>query len=99
MAKLTKNEVLHIAKLGKLELSVSEVEKFSDQLSDILKYVEQLNEVDTKGVEPTAQVTGLSNVMAEDKIERSDIGYQAIKKNAPDFENGSFKVPAVFDSK
>lgn len=97
MLKLDIKDVEHIAKLSRLELSNSEKEKFAEQLSDILSYVSQLNEVDTKGVEPTAQVTGLTNVMAEDEIEESGVTYHDIEKNAPEFNNGSFKVPGVFN--
>lgn len=65
--KLTKDQVRHVAKLARLGLTPQEVEKFQTQLSGILDYVEQLNEVNTDGVEPTAQVTGLVNVMREDR--------------------------------
>lgn len=96
MSKLSIKDVEHIAKLSRLELSGSEKEKFADQLSQILEYVSQLNEVDTKNVEPTAQVTGLVNVTEEDKIIDSGVDYKDIEKNAPDFEEGSYKVPGVF---
>jgi aspartyl-tRNA(Asn)/glutamyl-tRNA(Gln) amidotransferase subunit C len=65
--KLSKQQVEHVAKLARLGLTPKEVEKFQTQLSNILDYVEQLNEVDTDAVEPTAQVTGLQNVMREDR--------------------------------
>jgi aspartyl-tRNA(Asn)/glutamyl-tRNA(Gln) amidotransferase subunit C len=64
---ISEEQVKHIAKLAKLELSPKDVKKFSHQLSDILGYVEQLSEVDTEGVEPTSQVTGLTNVTESDK--------------------------------
>lgn len=59
MAKLTKKEVEHVAKLARLGLSSDEKKKFEKELSDILDFVEKLNEVKTDKVEPTAQVTGL----------------------------------------
>jgi aspartyl-tRNA(Asn)/glutamyl-tRNA(Gln) amidotransferase subunit C len=65
---LTEQEVQHIAKLAKLKLSDAEVTKFSTQLSGILSYVDQLKEVDTSSVEPTAQVTGLTNASQTDDI-------------------------------
>lgn len=68
MTKLTATQVRHIAKLARLELSDAEVEKFTTELTAILTYVEQLQEVDTKGIEPTAQVTGTKNVFREDVI-------------------------------
>lgn len=97
MSKLSIEDVEHIAKLSRLELSDSEKEKFAEQLSQILEYVSQLNEVDTKNIEPTAQVTGLVNIMEKDEIKESAVDYEDIKKNAPDFEEGSYKVPGVFN--
>lgn len=70
--KLTKDQVKHVAKLARLGLTEVEVEKFQTQLSGILYYVEQLNEVNTDKVLPTAQVTGLANVMREDKVAQGD---------------------------
>jgi len=72
MADLSPDDVRHIAKLARLNLSDAEVEKFSKELSSILEYVEKLQEVDTEGVEPTAQVTGLHNSFREDVIHESD---------------------------
>jgi len=69
---LTKEEVLHIAKLARLELKDEEVEKFRTQLSEILEYVGQLSKVDTKGIEPISQITGLENVMREDLVRGCD---------------------------
>lgn len=65
---LNKKEVLHIARLARLELSDKEVKKFQTQLSEILEYVGQLQKVDTKGVEPISQVTGLQNVTRGDTV-------------------------------
>ncbi|HEX9664340.1 MAG TPA: Asp-tRNA(Asn)/Glu-tRNA(Gln) amidotransferase subunit GatC, partial [Patescibacteria group bacterium] len=70
--KLTKEQVEYIAKLARIKLTSKEVAKFQDQLSQILNYIEQLGEVDTTDVEPTAQVTGLENVTREDKVEQCD---------------------------
>lgn len=67
---LTEEQVRHIAKLARLKLADEEVKKFSKQLTDILQYVEQLNEVDTKGVETTSQVTGLQNVTRKDTVKK-----------------------------
>ena len=66
--KLTKQQVQHVATLARIGLTDAEVTKFQTQLSGILDYVEQLNEVNTDGVEPTAQVTGLTNVTREDEV-------------------------------
>lgn len=98
MSKLTKKDVEHIARLGKLNLSDEEKDKFAGQLSSVLGYVEQLNEVDTDSVEPTAQVTGLNNIFSEDEVNKSEITKDDIKKNAPKFENDAFVVPGVFNT-
>lgn len=63
-----KIDVKHVAKLANLPLSSQEEEKYSRQLSKILDYVTQLNKVDTSDVEPTFNVSGLSNVMAKDVL-------------------------------
>jgi len=68
MSKLTKDEVLHIAKLAQLNLDDGQIKKFLPQLTSVVDFISQLNEVDTQGVEPTAQVTGLMNVFREDKV-------------------------------
>jgi aspartyl-tRNA(Asn)/glutamyl-tRNA(Gln) amidotransferase subunit C len=65
---LSIQQIKHIAKLARLGISEIEAEKFSKQLSSILGYVDLLNEVDVKDVEPTSQVTGLQNVMREDAV-------------------------------
>lgn len=66
---LTKDEVRHIAHLARLRLSDEEVGKFSNQLTDILGWIEMLNEVDTSGTVETSQVTGLQNVVRTDDVE------------------------------
>ncbi len=96
MSKLSKKDVEHIAKLSKLKLTDAEKEKYAGQLSSVIEYVEQLNEVDAEGVEPTSQVTGLENVYREDEVEESSIKHEDIAKNAPDFDGESFIVPGVF---
>ncbi|PIR49728.1 Asp-tRNA(Asn)/Glu-tRNA(Gln) amidotransferase GatCAB subunit C [Candidatus Peregrinibacteria bacterium CG10_big_fil_rev_8_21_14_0_10_54_7] len=72
MANLSHDDVRHIAKLARLHLREEEVEKFSKELTSILQYVEKLQTVDTKGVEPTAQVAGLANVFRKDAVQESD---------------------------
>jgi len=68
---LTEEEVRKIADLARVRLTDEQVKKFAGQLSNVLDYVEILSEVDTEGVRPTSQVTGLANVMGEDVIEPS----------------------------
>ena len=68
MSSLTPDQVRHIAKLARLTLNDAEVEKFARELSSIFQYVDMLQEVDTKNVEATAQVTGQVNSLREDNI-------------------------------
>jgi aspartyl-tRNA(Asn)/glutamyl-tRNA(Gln) amidotransferase subunit C len=83
MAKLTREDVLKLAQLARLELTAEEVEEYQAELSAILQYVEQLGSVDVMGLEPTNQITGLINVTREDKVR--DYGYQPadLLKNLP----------------
>lgn len=95
--KLSKEEVKHIALLARLGLNEEEVEKYSEQLSSILDYVELLKEVDTDGIEPTAQVTGLENVMREDEVERCEKKVRdKLIKAAPESEDDLVKTMSVF---
>jgi aspartyl-tRNA(Asn)/glutamyl-tRNA(Gln) amidotransferase subunit C len=95
MSKLTRDDVLKLARLSRLKLTHEEVEIFRTELSEILDYVEKLNQVDITGLEPTQQVTGLKNVMRAD--ETHDYGYTAeeLLKNAPATEKDMFKVKRV----
>lgn len=65
---ITKEEIIHIAELSRLKLSPDEIEKFRSQLGSILDYVGQLREIDTRKVEPTAQVSGLTDVWRPDEV-------------------------------
>ncbi len=68
MSALTRDQILHIAKLARLTLKPEEIDKMTKELSSILTYIEVLNEVDTAHIEPTAQVTGLTNALREDVV-------------------------------
>ena len=96
--QLSKQEIQHIAKLARLELTDAELEKYGGQLSAGLSYIDQLKEVNVKGVEPTAQVTGLENVLREDKVENwnSDEIEEALK-DAPEREGRFIKVKRVIE--
>ena len=93
---ISKKEIEHIAHLARLGLTEEEKEKFALQLSSILDYIEQLKEVDTKGIEPTAQVTGLENVYREDEIEASDEIRDKLLKQVPGIEDDLIKTKSVF---
>lgn len=66
MAKLSEDQVKHVAKLANLPVTEEEIGQYSHQLSDVLSYIEQLEKVDTKGVEPTFNVGGQTNVYHQD---------------------------------
>jgi len=92
---LTKQEVEHIAQLTRLGLAEKEKEKFREQLSKILDYVAQLQEVDTKNIEPIAQITGLENIERKDVVEQEDYKERLLKL-VPDRQDDYFKVKTVF---
>ncbi len=87
-------DVEHVARLARLNLTEDEKIKFSKQLGDILKYMEQLNEVDTTGVEPMNHPIDFSNVMRED-VARYDCTREELMANAPEVEQDYFKVPKI----
>lgn len=97
MTTISIADVQKLAKLSALTLTDEQVEKMSQELTEILHYVEQLNEVDTEGVEPTYQVNGLENVTRPDEIIEYGIDQADLLKNAPEQQNGSIKVPRVLE--
>lgn len=96
MAKLTEKETLHIAHLAKLELTETEIEKFSGQISKVVDFISQLKEVDVKGLKPTNQTTGLTNVVRKDEVNPVNILSQdAALSGTEETHNGFFKVGAI----
>jgi aspartyl-tRNA(Asn)/glutamyl-tRNA(Gln) amidotransferase subunit C len=91
---ISRDEVLHVARLARLELSDGEVERFAEQLSAILEAVGKVSELDLEGVEPTAHPLDLANVWAEDEP-RPSLTVDEALANAPDREGDSFRVPAA----
>ncbi len=91
---ISQEEVEHVAKLARLEITEAEKETFSRQLSSILAYVETLEAIDTKGVEPTATVLGQVNVFREDEA-RPGLPVEQALANAPEAGDGFFVVPKV----
>lgn len=92
-----KIDVSHVAKLANLPLSVEEKKKFEKQLNEIVAYVEKLNEVDTKNVEITSQVTGLENFTREDTPAPS-LTQEEVLSGTKSKHNGFFKIDAILDS-
>ncbi len=92
--KITRDEVLHVAKLARLKLTEEAVDQFSDQIADILDYVNTLNQVDTSGIAPTSHVISLTNVLRDDDP-GTHLNREDTLANAPEKEDGAFIVPRI----
>lgn len=91
-------DVSHIAKLARLGLSPADEKKFVKELTAILDFIGKLKEVNVDGVEPTAQVTGLENIVRVDEaVKRNAGGRQKILGNAPDRKGSYIKVKGIFE--
>ncbi len=93
---ISKEQVYHVAQLSRLKLTEEEAEQYTKVLNDVLKFAEKLNELDTENVEPTSHVLSITNVLREDVVQPS-IPREKALSNAPDQEDGLFRVPAVFE--
>lgn len=94
--KITRAEVEHVARLARLALTEEELQALTGQMDAILGYVEQLNELDTDGIVPTAHAVPMENAFREDAVKPS-IGIERALQNAPDADEHSFKVPKVIE--
>lgn len=92
MTELTREDVLKLARLARLDLSDEEVEAYRKELSAILDYVAQLDNADVAGLEPTTQVTGLKNVMREDQVVDYGVSPEDLLRLAPKTQDGQIKV-------
>jgi len=95
MTQISTDDVQHLARLSNLQLSDDEVPALQIDLQNILGYVEQLNELNTDGVEPTYQVTDLQDVWREDAIDTYGLGKDELLALAPSAEADQVKVPKV----
>jgi aspartyl-tRNA(Asn)/glutamyl-tRNA(Gln) amidotransferase subunit C len=91
-----KMDIEKVARLARLELSEEEKVTFGDQLEQILNYMEQLNRLDTAGVEPTSHAIPIHNVFREDEVKPS-FPQEEVLGIAPDDEDGHFKVPRIIE--
>ncbi len=91
---LTAEEVKKIAVLCRIELTEAEVEKFRNELSVVLDYVEELNQVDTTGVQEISQVTGLENINRIDQVQVSELRDKIIE-NFPDRKDDFLKIKSI----
>lgn len=98
MAGLTLDDTKHVAKLAKLDLTPTEIKKFTGQLSKVIDLINELNEVDTDNIEPTSQTTGLTNITREDEIDETNVLTQEdALSGKDDTKNGFFVVPQLID--
>ncbi|MFH2047263.1 MAG: Asp-tRNA(Asn)/Glu-tRNA(Gln) amidotransferase subunit GatC [Pseudomonadota bacterium] len=92
--KITREDIIHVANLARLDMDEESIQKFVVQIDDILKYIETLNYMNTEGVPPTSHAINLTNAFRDDEIKQS-IKRDTLLENAPEKENGNFLVPKV----
>jgi aspartyl-tRNA(Asn)/glutamyl-tRNA(Gln) amidotransferase subunit C len=93
---INRQEVEYVAHLARLEIDDAQKDKFTSQLNDILLYIDKLNELDTKGVEPMSHAIAVTNAFRED-ITSDSIGTEKSLANAPDARGEFFRVPKVIE--
>lgn len=94
--KISKDDVIKVSELARLEFKEEELDKFTQQLGNILEYIEQLNELDTNNVEPTSHVLDISTPLREDKVVEW-LNIEEVLQNAPESEDDFFVVPQVIE--
>ena len=94
MTTISTSDIQHLASLSSLALADDEVDGLRQDLENIIGYIEQLGELDTSGVEPTYQVTGLENVWREDEVQ-SGVSREVLLNLAPEKQNSQGKGPQV----
>ncbi len=100
MGTLNKDDVVHVAKLAKLTLTDSEIEKFKSQLSKVISYISELSQVDTKKDEPTSQTTGLENIKRKDEVKPQDsLSQEEALSGTDKTHNGYFIVPGILEER
>lgn len=93
--QISVDDVKYLAGLSSINLSDEELESLRGDIASILNYIEQLSELNTEGVEPTYQVTGLKNVYRDDVVQDPGVSLDKLVGGAPDSLNNQFKVPKV----
>lgn len=89
-------DIEYVAKLARLDLSGTEKQKYGNQLNNILKYIEKLNQLDTKDIMPTAHAIPMKNVFRKDIVKKS-LDRDKLEKLMPFLKDGYFKVPPVIE--
>lgn len=95
MTQISRDDVQHLAQLSNLQLTDSEIDGLQIDIGNILDYIEQLGELNTEGVAPTYQVTGLENVWRDDAVVESNVSRKELLTLAPDSLEDQVKVPKV----
>lgn len=93
---VSKEELYHIAKLSKLEISEENIDELTQKISDIVDFANALATVNVEGVSPTAHILDIKNVLREDKVEKS-FNREVILQNAPEVQGGCISVPKVVE--
>jgi len=96
MAQITKEDMMKTADLARLAITEEEAEMYSEQISSILTFTEKLNEINTDDVEPTTNGNAIMNVLRADEPKKYITREDALE-NAPEHEDGQFKVPPIID--
>lgn len=96
MAKVTKEDILNTADLARIAISDEEAAIYSEQLTEIITFTEKIQNLNTKGVKLTTYGRDVDNVLREDEAVRS-ITQEEVLKNAPEQEDGQFKVPSIME--
>jgi aspartyl-tRNA(Asn)/glutamyl-tRNA(Gln) amidotransferase subunit C len=96
MSRISEEQVKHVAHLARLAITEKEAKMLTDQLDKIITYAEQLNELNTDNVEPTAHVLEIKNVMREDRAKKG-LPREEVLKNAPEHQDGQIKVPGIME--
>jgi aspartyl-tRNA(Asn)/glutamyl-tRNA(Gln) amidotransferase subunit C len=100
MSKLTREEIVKLGKLAKLEISENEIELYSDQLTKVLDHINELQKVDTANIGKTLRVVEKRNMLREDKVEKDNcLSQNAALSGTKSKYNGYFVVPMVLGEK
>ncbi len=92
--KITREQVLYVANLARLDMDETAVDAVAGQIGTILEYMEKLNEINTDGIKPTSHAIALTNAFRED-VQRGHLDREKALANAPEQEDGCFIVPKV----
>lgn len=94
--KIGAEQINHVAKLARLSLTADETNEFAEQLSEIVGYVEKINQLNTDSIAPAEHVADIKNVFREDTAKPS-LAYETLTELAPEFENGHIVVPRIIE--